>query len=74
MAKDIDAPADLVQLQRITFEAEAEAVRRGLAPEEWRPWVEASAVVQNAISEHASEARVNRLDLERVIQETAREN
>jgi hypothetical protein len=67
------APDDLVQLQRTALAAREEAVREGYSAEAWRPWVEASAVVQNAISEHAAEAGVNRYELEMAVKLAARE-
>lgn len=72
MAKLV-APDDLVQLQRAALAAQAEAVSEGYTPEGWRPWVEAAAVVQNAISERAAADGVNRVELEMAVKLAAQE-
>lgn len=68
-----EIPDDLLRLQRAANAARAEAIREGYSPEAWRPWVEAAAVVQNAIAEHAAAAGVNRYELETAVEEAARE-
>ena len=72
MAKLV-APDDLIRLQRAALTAQDETVREGYTPEGWRPWVEAAAAVQNAISERAAEAGVNRVELEMAVKQAARE-
>jgi len=67
------APDDLIRLQRAALTAQDETVREGYTPEGWRPWVEAAAAVQNAISERAAEAGVNRVELEMAVKQAARE-
>lgn len=45
----------------------------GYTPDGWRPWVEASAVVQLAISERAATDGVGRVELEMAVKQAARE-
>ncbi|MFE7566188.1 hypothetical protein ACFU76_04380 [Streptomyces sp. NPDC057539] len=73
MAKDIEVPDDLLRLQRAANAARVEATRETYSPEAWRPWVEAAAVVQNAVAEHAAEAGVSRYELEMAVKKAARE-
>jgi hypothetical protein len=68
-----DVPDDLLRLQRAANAAQREATSGGYSPEAWRPWVEAAAVVQNAVAEHASEAGVSRYELEMAVKQAARE-
>lgn len=72
MAKLV-APDDLIRLQRAALAAQADAVREGYTPEGWRPWVEAAAAVQNAISERAPADGVGQVELEMAVKKAARE-
>lgn len=72
MAKLV-APDDLIRLQREALQAQEEAVGEGYTPDGWRPWVEASAVVQLAISERAATDGVGRVELEMAVKQAARE-
>ncbi|MFD8919484.1 hypothetical protein ACFV0Y_16895 [Streptomyces sp. NPDC059569] len=72
MAK-IEIPDDLLRLQRAANAARVEATRHDYTAEAWRPWVEAAAVVQNAMAEHATAAGVNRYELEMAVKKAARE-
>lgn len=73
MAKLV-APDDLVQLQRAALAAQAEAIREGYTAERWRPWVDAAAAAQAAITERAAgDDKVNRVDLEMAVKLAARE-
>ncbi|MFJ2676420.1 hypothetical protein [Streptomyces sp. NPDC087525] len=71
--KRLEIPEDLLRLQRAANAARREATREDYSPEAWRPWVEAAAVVQNAVAEHAAAAGVNRYELEMVVKRAARE-
>ncbi|WP_147991275.1 hypothetical protein [Streptomyces sp. t39] len=66
-------PDDLVRLQRDADAARREAERQGHAPEARRVWQEATAVVKNAVAEHAAAEDVDARELERDVQEAARE-
>ncbi|MFE4915869.1 hypothetical protein ACFRCX_30660 [Streptomyces sp. NPDC056652] len=68
-----ETPDHLIQLQREANAARREATRETYSPEAWRPWVEAAAVVQNAVAEHAAETGVNRYELEMAVKKAARE-
>ncbi|MFB6977665.1 hypothetical protein [Streptomyces scopuliridis] len=68
-----EIPDDLIRLQRAANAARVEATRETYSREGWQPWVEAAAVVQNAIAEHAAEAGVNRFELEMAVKKAARE-
>lgn len=68
-----DVPESLLRLQRAANAAQREATSGGYSPEAWRPWVEAAAVVQNAVSEHAAAEDINRVDLEMAVKAAARE-
>ncbi|MGW6741610.1 hypothetical protein ACWGDX_12940 [Streptomyces sp. NPDC055025] len=71
---NIEIPDDLLRLQRAANAAQREATREGYTPEGWRPWVEAAAVVQKAIVEHAAATTgVNRYELEMAVKKAARE-
>ncbi|MDQ0842379.1 hypothetical protein [Streptomyces sp. V1I6] len=72
MAK-IEVPDDLVALQREALAAAADAKAAGYSAEGWRPWIEAAAVVQNAIAEHAAATGQNRYELEMAVKAAARE-
>jgi hypothetical protein len=69
----IEVPDDLVVLQREALAAAADAKAAGYSLEGWRPWIEAAAVVQNAVAEHAAAAGVNRYELEMAVKAAARE-
>ncbi|MFJ2217807.1 hypothetical protein ACIQVO_36690 [Streptomyces sp. NPDC101062] len=72
--KRIDVPDRLIQLQRESNAARREAVRGGYSSEAWRPWLEAVAKAQRAITEHAESTKdVNRVDVEMETKRRARE-
>ncbi|MGW3406519.1 hypothetical protein [Streptomyces zhihengii] len=66
-------PDDLVRLQRDADAARHEAERQGHAPEARRVWQEATAVVKNAVAEHAAAGNLDPVELERDVQRAARE-
>ncbi|MEV0779159.1 hypothetical protein [Streptomyces sp. NPDC050428] len=68
-----DIPPHLLGLQRAANAAKREATVGGYSPQAWRPWVEAAAVAQNAIAEHAAEAGVSRYELEMAVKKAAKE-
>lgn len=71
---NLKAPDDLVQLQRAALAAQAEALREGYTAERWRPWVEAAAAVQAAITERAAtNDKVTRYELEMAVKLASRE-
>ncbi|MFP1629289.1 hypothetical protein ACLB9X_29890 [Streptomyces sp. 5K101] len=72
MAEDL--PKSLIELQREANRARDAAMAAGYSPEAWRPWVEAAAVVQNAISEYAASTGANRFELEQAVKRAARED
>ncbi|MFC9268886.1 hypothetical protein ACFTXJ_14085 [Streptomyces zhihengii] len=73
MAK-ASAPDDLVALQRAANAAHREATAEGYSPDAWKPWIEASAVVQQGITAHAAAESVNRYELEMAVKQAARED
>lgn len=74
MAK-ASAPDDLVALQRAANAAHAAATAEGYSPDAWQPWIEASAAVQQGITEHAAAAEsVNRYELEMAVKQAARQD
>ncbi|MEV4329537.1 hypothetical protein AB0K02_03190 [Streptomyces sp. NPDC049597] len=68
-----ELPESLIELQREADRARDAATAAGDSPEAWRPWVEAAAVVENAISEHAAAVGANRSELEKAVKRAARE-
>jgi phage gp46-like protein len=68
----IEVPDDLVALQREALAAAVDAKAAGYSLEAWRPWIEAAAVVQNAIAEQAAAAGVNRYELEMAVKQAAK--
>ncbi|MFJ1865518.1 hypothetical protein ACIOD1_12885 [Streptomyces sp. NPDC088097] len=71
MAK-IEPPEHLIELQRATNTARAEATAGPYSAEAWRPWLEAAETVRIAVTEHAKEAGINRVDLEMAVKSAAR--
>ncbi|MEV4333391.1 hypothetical protein AB0K02_23085 [Streptomyces sp. NPDC049597] len=67
-------PESLIELQREANRAREAATAAGYSPEAWRPWVEAAAVVQNAISEYAASTGANRNELEQAVKKAAQED
>ncbi|WP_329031681.1 hypothetical protein OIE71_01900 [Streptomyces sp. NBC_01725] len=59
MTNECGVPESLIALQRTLNAAAEEARARGSSPEDWRPWVEAAAVAENAFAEHAAAAGVS---------------
>jgi hypothetical protein len=62
-----ELPESLIELQHEANQAREAATVAGYSPEAWRPWVEAVAVVQNAISEYAASTGANRYELEQAM-------
>lgn len=70
MAK-VEPPDDLIALQRAALAAREAALREDYTPEGWRPWVEAAAAVQEAISERAAATEVSRYELEMAVKKAS---
>ncbi|MFF8843961.1 hypothetical protein ACF08N_14760 [Streptomyces sp. NPDC015127] len=68
-----ELPESLIELQREVNRARDAAAAAGYSPEAWRPWVEAAAVVQNAISEYAAATGADRFEMEQAVLKAARE-
>ncbi|MFE6025859.1 hypothetical protein [Streptomyces niveus] len=72
MTNERGLPGSLIDLQRTLNAAAEEARARGSSREEWRPWVEAAAAVENAFAEHAAAVGISVDELRSAVEKAAR--
>ncbi|MFB7468220.1 hypothetical protein ACFCZ1_32860 [Streptomyces sp. NPDC056224] len=63
----IELTDELVQLRRAADQARARATAGPYSVEAWRPWLEAAAVVHDAVTEHAKATGQNRYEVEKAL-------
>ncbi|MFD6332029.1 hypothetical protein ACFWGI_20975 [Streptomyces niveus] len=72
MTNERGLPESLIALQRTLNAAAEEARSRDSSREEWRPWVEAAAAVENAFAEHAAAVGISVDELRSAVEKAAR--
>lgn len=63
----IDIPEELIMLERSAVAEQEKALAEPYTEEGWAAWREAAAAFQQAVTEHAQAAAVNRFELEMAV-------
>ncbi|MEV7417696.1 hypothetical protein [Streptomyces sp. NPDC089919] len=63
----IELTDELIRMRRMADEARARATAGAYSAEAWRPWLEASAAVHQAITDHAAATGQNRYEVEKAL-------
>ncbi|MEW2066623.1 hypothetical protein [Streptomyces sp. NPDC007346] len=71
MTSDLTTP-HLLQLEQAALDAQAAATSASPPADAWETWRQAAAAVQQAITDHAKEAKANRVHVEMAVKKAVR--
>ncbi|MFF3324992.1 hypothetical protein [Streptomyces sp. NPDC002889] len=69
----IELTDELLELQRAADAARDQATGAGYSPRAWRPWQDAAAAVQAAVTAHAAATGLNRYEVEQALKAAVRQ-